>query len=535
MESSIGLLIVHGIGNQQAGTLTNVVASSLAGTAVRRNTLTAFLNRTLRGRLRDKAESECADPQTIEINGVPVLIHEANWAPLSHPDNPPYIRYNTDIQSEFFKTVRAAWYFARDSFGGSKTLKPDSKRNSMAFWLVVAATFAAIGLTFLLVAPFRLLLFSFLNKYGMGTFGLLLSVWCCYSLFNAIRRWNRERQAGGRPGWNSLVLGFCQPMFFFWGAALFLFFSIPVFVAYPLNAIGWLLVWPFRCASLACAHYRLRSIRRWLHRIGWITIGMPVLSAIQSVKAAGNLFSVLFTEKGRITRMMALLGMFEVYLAAVALMIICEVILLPIVMPFFVFELDALNIFLLVFGYLLYLVLARVSLPVIDLILDVANYGVASCADRQKYYKRMDTGVATLRSAGCTEIQILAHSLGSVIVYDWLKARSADSHPIAVLHTIGSPLDKFWYIDHTQEQRLHDHQGLKNLVSRAWINYWAYSDPVSGELNHYDAPELQVANKRIPWLGIYISSHARYWRNKKVVNVMREWIVKSSNFAPAAV
>ena len=98
---------------------------------------------------------------------------------------------------------------------------------------------------------------------------------------------------------------------------------------------------------------------------------------------------------------------------------------------------------------------------------------------------------------------------------------------MTVLHTIGSPLDKFWYIDHSHARRHSDQKGLENRISHVWINYWAYSDPVSGRLNHYDAPGLRVINKRLRWLGLPLLSHVRYWNESEVIDEMRNEIRKT--------
>jgi hypothetical protein len=544
MEPSIGLLIVHGIGNQQPGELTEVVASALAGTEPCQKKYRGFFNRIYRPGSRSSEDQERTDLKKISIDGVPVVIHEANWASLSHPDNPPYIRYKSDLQSEFFGTVCSAWNVAQNSFLGAKTNQSSLGKKSNISWLAIAGISTVLMVALIILNPFGLFVSSLWEEYGSTALGVVLIAVLPYTIINALRRWKRETHNSSLPWWRSLfinlplavILGFFRPFSFFLflliGAEALLMFSVPVLITYPLRIIGWLLAYPFRGVGILCSHLRLQFVRRWVHKIGWIMIALPFLSIVASVRATGNLFSILFLEKGIITRIMAILGLLAVYIVFLVLILVCEFMIIPITIPFLFPHLDLPTlIFILIFYYPLALLVLNISLPAIDLILDVVNYHVSAYADREDYFEHMDKGVITLRTAGCNEIHVLAHSLGSVIVYDWLHARRPESHPIAVLHTIGSPLDKFWYVDHTQERRFEDHQGLQGLVSRAWVNYWAFFDLVSGELNHYDAPGLHVTNIRMRWLGILILSHARYWQNKKVVETVREWIAKSPAFA----
>lgn len=434
METLIGLLVVHGIGNQKEGVLVEKVASSLDSHSTHLKIYQWLLNLLNRIIPQRSKRLKCTEPKKIDLNGIPLLVHEANWAIVSHPDNPPNIHYNPAIPKESFKTVISIWHRAGHSF---------------------------------------------------ADFFFFISI----------------------------------------GASMLVYFIILVILEYTLKAVGWILISPFRKVGKWFSKYPPKFIYRWIYRLGWIMVAMPVLGIIQTVKASGNFLSILLTEKGFITRLKVFIGIHLVIIALLPLLFICYILILPLLV--LLLPNENIPFIILPIVYIVVFLIEWLALPAIDLMLDVANYHVLTLTERKDYFKRIDDGIKTLHDAGCTEIHILAHSLGSIIIYDWLHARRSESHHITVLHTIGSPLNKFWYVDHTQERRLEDKQGLENLVSTAWINYWAYSDPVSGKLNHYNAPNLKVNNKRIHWLGGFVLSHARYWKNKVVLDNIRECIVKN--------
>ncbi len=536
MADSIGLLVVHGIGNQRPGELGAAMAMRLSDTD------TSFTENEVKSssiklsNTRKEKLKHDLDVFKIKVNGVPVVIHEANWAPLSHPDNPPKVRESSKIIIlEFYRTVGAAWQ-SINPFAKSAGKSKSDRLNSMYVWLIFAAILA-IPLIGHLAIPGLGKTLSFVAVVFFITFMF-------YSAYKAFHGWNLERKKATKQTWKSIfvhlpivvITGFYRPLIYFFGAEMLLFLSIPVLLSYPVNLLGWLILFPFRGVGWLFSRLRLRFIRNWVHRIGWVMIVLPIHSFLQVVKATGNVYSILFTEKGANVMISAFLWLIGIYFASLLLIIICEILL---IIPFVPFLLDAEapdSSFIYILGGLiiyiviilpLYLFLVKVSLPAIDLILDISNYHLSSDEERQQYYRRMNHGVVTLLKSGCKEIHILAHSLGSIIIYDWLKSIKPNSYPLAVLHTIGSPLNKFWYIDHTQERRLSDREGLKNRISCSWVNYWALTDPVSGKLKHYNAPGLPITNKRLQRLGLYILSHSRYWRNRVVIDEIRDKIRKS--------
>lgn len=57
---------------------------------------------------------------------------------------------------------------------------------------------------------------------------------------------------------------------------------------------------------------------------------------------------------------------------------------------------------------------------------------------------------------------MVAHSLGRALAYDWIWKRDNDDGikhpPVTALHTAGSPLNKFWFVDHTVSERTRDRE-----------------------------------------------------------------------------
>lgn len=94
--------------------------------------------------------------------------------------------------------------------------------------------------------------------------------------------------------------------------------------------------------------------------------------------------------------------------------------------------------------------------------------------------RRFDAVVAGARADGCDGLQIVAHSLGSVIAYHFLARRSTAD--VEHLYTIGSPLQKFdlfWPDIMPQAPQL-------PARSLAWDNFVSFFDPIAGMLRHFE-------------------------------------------------
>lgn len=165
-------------------------------------------------------------------------------------------------------------------------------------------------------------------------------------------------------------------------------------------------------------------------------------------------------------------------------------------------------------------------LPLCFLLLSPAAWGAASAAceqhrlasrgKRHEYQRELVAGLDALAAAGCTDVYVLAHSLGSVIAVDALQSGRLDHAPIRVLHTIGSPLDKFWYFDRTHRRADGDVERLSRRGLR-WRNSWSWSDPVSGRLDHFASPSGSPSNRHVADLWLPLVSHGRYWGHPAVL------------------
>jgi hypothetical protein len=102
---------------------------------------------------------------------------------------------------------------------------------------------------------------------------------------------------------------------------------------------------------------------------------------------------------------------------------------------------------------------------------------------------RFDGAVAEARAHGCRRIQIVAHSLGSVIAYHYLtRSEAADGRPaqalddVEHLYTIGSPLEKFdlfW-------PGIMPEPAQVPARRLPWDNFVSFFDPVAGVLKRFE-------------------------------------------------
>jgi hypothetical protein len=135
----------------------------------------------------------------------------------------------------------------------------------------------------------------------------------------------------------------------------------------------------------------------------------------------------------------------------------------------------------------------------------------------------------------CTEIHILAHSLGTVVVHQALVLHTTDASRsgeakarITRLYTIGCPLEKiqfFW--PKLFEQRVNWAIVRKCQIiaqldpSLQWDNFWSRSDLVSGELSSFPGlPEPR--NHFAQGLGGFFTAHVRYLGNYEFLRTVLE-------------
>jgi len=501
-------------------------------------------------RLADSEIMQVEATHQIAVQGVQVHVTEAYWADISDPDNVPVLRVGSGVLPEFFDTVSVAWYSLLSRFSSQQIDFTHAKRDLMLVGLLVL--FAILGIVFLVNSYPQAMIIKLsleAQKYLIPLLGFLM----IYKIYQYARDRMRtilldvpETQPLRRVMlsllWFPLLLlvGYARLIILLLlitlSAELLLFHLLACLLVLSINYLLLFPVWLIQAVSKLLIRMQWLRVRCWLHRLTWVMIVLPMHSLLQGVKTLGNLFSILFTSRTLSVWLTALAGLFGVYLGFLVLMIFSELLIIPGLIPFVpdseaeavsaVSQHPIVSLIVLLMWFGFYMAYIKFLLPTIDLVLDVGNYHLANEKERNHYFHSIEEGVARLIDSGVNEVHILAHSLGTVISYDWLQSRQDESVPVTVMHTLGSPLDKFWYIDHTRQRRLADDHGLpaKRLVS--WTNYWAWSDPVSGKLDHYQLSNRSIMNHRMHWLGVFGVSHVAYWKNKSVIAGVRSWIVE---------
>jgi hypothetical protein len=143
----------------------------------------------------------------------------------------------------------------------------------------------------------------------------------------------------------------------------------------------------------------------------------------------------------------------------------------------------------------------------------------------------------------CSELQVLGHSLGSVIAYHamnqngtiaTIETANLQCKPAAAVlthfHTVGSPLEKvhfFWpkLVAPRDKYPTIFARGdgismrVKADAGFKWDNYYSVSDMVSGALRHYSAWG-GVTNRHIPGLGGVFTAHVAYRGNRNFLRIL---------------
>lgn len=147
-------------------------------------------------------------------------------------------------------------------------------------------------------------------------------------------------------------------------------------------------------------------------------------------------------------------------------------------------------------------------------------------------HERFAAAAARARQDGCRELQVLAHSLGTVVAFRGMcpaaRPAAADETPTAPaalsrLYTIGSPLEKFRFFwtalveaPHAGPAIVHDGRTVAATAAEAplrWDNFFNRLDLVSGKLRAFPgwpAPENHPARG----LGGLVSAHVAYHSNR---------------------
>lgn len=523
----VGLLIVHGIGNQAKGAISEVLKRGLQQIA---QPDLVESERSKPG-TRSKRETNLKPAITTALIGnSEVVIAEGHWADLSDPDNPPAINSHTDIASNMLALIRAIWLFA--TYGAC--LVPST-------WFKVPSYLAA---TQLLLMPWVLFVIDIVWSSGSREFLdywqdiTRVSIAVCgvyaglYSWFGSSLSSRHYRL--GRTLLNLLRGFFIAPL----GGLAFLIFGAALLASLVYYA-SWFILFPYRWAGQLFQNH-LHAVALWTNRLAWSAIVLPAQIALQLVKSLSNLL-VIFTSLDfpvrvktvAVARMpllimtlgplLAIWGVISAGQVAIAGLAFCGAFAdwCP-----HQYHLKGVTLSLsIVWELFLIVVITKTLLPVVDLILDIGNYHLADGTRRNVIQDRVAAGYRQLKSLGCSEVHVLSHSLGSVISYDWLQSRSKTDMPVSSFHTIGSPIDKFWYIDHSARHT--DQEGKETGISVAtWVNFWSPKDVISGPINHIDPVQTEMRNVRCVSLGPLFASHVYYWTNKAVLESLYRSLAK---------
>ena len=158
-----------------------------------------------------------------------------------------------------------------------------------------------------------------------------------------------------------------------------------------------------------------------------------------------------------------------------------------------------------------------------------------------------NTAVCAL-SEGCSELQIISHSLGTIITHHGLthysdkesknldKLRQTDKNSgmqISRIYTIGSPLEKirfFWpqlfLSDPIPPTILHRKKLIATTPSSSdqvrqfqWDNFYSPYDIISGRLKRFQS-WTHINNHDMPYLGGMATAHVRYESNPKFLSIV---------------
>jgi len=521
----VGLIVIHGIGQQKPGLLRDRMGRHLADDA------------------SSLESAESGAVRLASIDGIPVAICEANWSAQSSPDNLPVVRLGLDLVRSFVDMLRTT-ALEPPIVGGAI-------RARGVVWLNLAAL-AALAVLGVLVIGAWLEFDACKNLVGiilesleraesrLGSdqtpppWGLVVATLAFWAYLAVV--WSGsdsmvalKSRPGLLPGLVRVVVIACVPLLTLlaieWTVIFIAAAAIGTALSVVLSSLFWLIVQSARGVSRCLLLVRVPFMSKWLNRVVWVMLVLPLHSFMQATKAVTNLIGIVLFDHGGARKAAASAWMPGVYVSFLAILVLCEVLVGPALMPI---ALDDPSV-----GWgdraiitgalmLIYLPLLRLCLPAIDLLLDISNYQLASQGERMVYARVIDRALEELDAVQCRSVHVLAHSLGSVIVYDWLRRQGRESR-IEVLHTIGSPLNKFWYLDHSRRERKADEE--KALPVSAWYNYWAWSDPVSGGLQRYGPI---VKSLRLRRLGVPIWSHVAYWSDPTVKEGIRRSIVQTS-------
>ncbi len=158
---------------------------------------------------------------------------------------------------------------------------------------------------------------------------------------------------------------------------------------------------------------------------------------------------------------------------------------------------------------------------------DIFRYVDAACPEAEvpsAADEILDRFHETLRRPfedGCASVQILAHSLGSVVAYHGLtgyrvaRDDGVDLGRITDIWTIGSPLEKIAFI----WPRLTGRPRPNELAATRWRNFRNRSDPISGELRAF--VDWEPTDEEVRGGGM-LSAHVSYPKSQRFIAAVRD-------------
>lgn len=182
-----------------------------------------------------------------------------------------------------------------------------------------------------------------------------------------------------------------------------------------------------------------------------------------------------------------------------------------------------------------------------QIVADVTNYAHSMVGDippssliaeaSEEILTRFRGAAALAIDEGCTELQVIAHSLGTVIAFNAMSryrtmgdqeleslGGSKNPLPITRFYTIGSPLEKFRFVWTSvilpckhNFQIWHENRLLAEANNLNWFNYYSPFDFISGKLVHFEGYG-NLSNRLVWGLGGLVNSHVSYFINAIVLN-----------------
>ena len=174
-------------------------------------------------------------------------------------------------------------------------------------------------------------------------------------------------------------------------------------------------------------------------------------------------------------------------------------------------------------------ILDQVGADVINYVNAAAGAEPAPVPDAEKQiYECVETALLQSVKDGCTEIQVLAHSLGSLIAYRALTVQHArlakliqlpyagaarDLPPLTGFYTVGSPLEKirfFW-----PKLLLADASVADPNARLRWHNFKGRWDVVAGLVTREAALSQKIENHWVKGAGGLLHAHTAYLRTPR--------------------